>query len=102
MDLIRDAANAFVDTNANVDVIQIENLVKAGKLPEWSDIYVCPSWFGVQLPRRHYDDAFRSNLFLNCNIAANYSNCSYYIEICTKVARITGHSYRTFWIIAPE
>ena len=78
MDVISDAVASFARTNNAV--VTLETLVKAGKLPEWSEVYICPSWFDVCLPKRNYDDAFRSNLALPSSIAARYSKCSYYVE----------------------
>ena len=91
MDVIADAASSYLRTNsptASSPQLRMETLVNAHKLPEWSEIYICPAWVGVQLPTRVYDDSFRSNLFSPSPLAAHYSNCAYYLEAVSGKYRV--------------
>jgi len=80
MSFISDAVASFVRTNATTEPVKLETLVRAGLLPEWSEIYICPGWFGIGPLRSNYDESFQSKLFAPSPIAAHYSKCSYYVE----------------------
>lgn len=92
MDVISDAVDGFTRTNSNRPVT-LEMLVKAGRIPEWSEVWLCPAWFDVQLPPKTYDDSFRSNLLLHPGVAAYYGNCSYYLEPLTNGVRVRCRSH---------
>lgn len=88
MDVISDAVANYVRTNPMPDSMDLETLVRARQLPEWSDIYICPAQYGIAPVRTNYDDSFRSNLFKPSPVAASYSNCSYYIETLSNSFRV--------------
>ncbi len=91
MDIIASAVSSYLRTNtpaALSTAITIETLVKVHKLPEWSEIYICPAWIGIRLPSREHEDAFRSNLFSPSLLAARYSNCAYYLEAVSGKYRV--------------
>jgi hypothetical protein len=88
MSIISDAVTSYVRTNATTEPVKLETLVRAGLLPEWSEIYICPGWFGIGPLWSNYDESFRSNLFVPSPIAAHYSKCSYYVETLPNRFRV--------------
>jgi hypothetical protein len=88
MDIISDAVRNYVRTNTTAESVNLETLVHAGLLPEWSEIYICPGEFGIEPLRSNYDESFRSNLFAPSPIAARYSKCSYYVETLPNGFRV--------------
>lgn len=80
MDIISDALALYVRTNANSESVNLGMLVRSGLLPEWSEIYICPSWYRIEPFEKDYEETFRKTIFTPSHIAACYSNCSYYIE----------------------
>lgn len=88
MDILRDVATGVVGTNSSGGLTNLASFVRAGLLPEWSEVYVCPAWFNIELPARMYDDSFRSNLFVPKGLAAHYSVSSYYLEHDSNVFRL--------------
>ncbi len=88
MRIIADAVTTYVQTNSTRDSMDLETLVRAKLLPEWSEIYICPAQYGITPLRSNYDDSFRSNVFSSSPIAANYRNCPYYIEALSNSFRV--------------
>jgi len=88
MDILRDITQGVARTNASPDVVNLAALARAGVLPEWSGIYICPAWFDIDLPRQTFDQSYRSNLFSPELLAAHYSKSSYYLEHYTNGFRV--------------
>jgi hypothetical protein len=88
MSIIAEAVTSYVQTNSAPGPITLEALVNAKVLPEWSEIYICPAQFGFVPHRTNYDVSYRSKLFEPSQIAANYSNGSYYIETLPDEYRV--------------
>jgi hypothetical protein len=91
MDIIADAVSSYLRTNTPTPSsaqVGIENLVSAHNLPEWSEIYICPGWVGIQSPIQVYGSSFRSNLFSPSPLAAHFSNCAYYLESVSGKYRV--------------
>jgi len=88
MDIISDALAKYIQTNSATNKIELKALVQAGLLPEWSEIYACPSEFNGLVLRSNYDDAFRVNVFSKSIVAVYYTNSSYYVEELSNAFRI--------------
>lgn len=88
MGIISDAIGSYSRTNPTPNSMDFGTLVQAKLLPEWSEIYICPAQYGIAALRSNYDDSFRSNIFIPSPIAANYANCSYYVETLSNSFRV--------------
>jgi hypothetical protein len=88
MSIISDAVATYVRSNTRPGSIDLETLVRAKLVPEWSEIYICPAQYGIAPVRSAYDESFRSNIFKPSPIAANYANCSYSIETLSESFRV--------------
>lgn len=94
MDIISDALQTYVRTNNSDNPVSLETLVKAKLLPEWSEIYICPSQFGIKPLRSYYNvNAIEANMFTTPSLAARYSNCPYYIETLRNEYRVRCKYY---------
>jgi hypothetical protein len=78
--IIGDAAQGYLATNGAVGPITLETLVHAKRLPEWSEIYICPKQYGITAPRTNHSELYGPRLFAPSLVAAHYSNGSYFVE----------------------
>ena len=88
MDIISDALALYVRTNGNSESVNLGMLVRSGLLPEWSEIYICPSWYRIEPFEKDYEETFRRTIFTPSHFAACYSNCSYYIELSNNAFHV--------------
>ncbi|MEN6405513.1 MAG: hypothetical protein ABFC77_03480 [Thermoguttaceae bacterium] len=80
---------ALAEHPACASDISIPFLVGKGYLPEWSEVYICPTDFEIDFHgARLFDDEFRNNLETASLVAANYKKASYETEISNHVIAV--------------
>jgi hypothetical protein len=78
----------YDETNTAPGPITLETLVRAQKLPEWSERYICPGQLGIIPSRIPWEEPSKANPLSPPKIAALYSQCPYYIETFSNEFRI--------------
>jgi hypothetical protein len=82
MTLLGEALKVYAKSNAHQGPVTLATLVDAKLLPEWSEVYICPGQLGCVWHNTNFNDSTVTGQKLSEQlvIAANYTNCVYYIE----------------------